>query len=69
MAKRPVEPLEVLVALPARRLPEKPTHLPEEQWLAEKLRAGEGEAGWLILPDGRPIVPEALGRTSASQAH
>ncbi|XP_070252863.1 uncharacterized protein [Myotis yumanensis] len=67
--KRPVGPLEVLVALPARRLPEKPTYLPEEQRLAEKLRARKGEAGWLILPDGRPIVPEALGRTVASQTH
>lgn len=69
MAKRPVGPLDVLVALPAQRLPEKPTHLPEEQRLAEKLRAREGEAGWLILPDGRLIVPEALWRTIASQTH
>lgn len=42
MAKRPVGPLEVLIALPAQRLPEKPIHLPEKQRLAEKLRAWGG---------------------------
>ncbi|XP_014401619.1 PREDICTED: uncharacterized protein LOC102245440 [Myotis brandtii] len=69
VAKRPVGPLEVLLAIPPRELPQKPTYNPEEKHLAERLRAKDAPSGWLVLPDGRPLVPEVLGRTITMQTH
>ncbi|KAK1346710.1 hypothetical protein QTO34_000570 [Cnephaeus nilssonii] len=68
-AKRPVGPLEVLAAILTQNLEPNPRYTPEEEDTARRLQAKETTNGWLQLPDGRPLVPEALGRTIASQTH
>lgn len=62
-------PLKILVTVPDSDLPLSPTYTELEQKCAEQKQATQEENGWWILPDGRLLVPEALGQTLITCLH
>ena len=61
-ARKPVGPINVLLALPLRVLTDSPVYTQEEVKLYSKLGGKERSSRWVELLDGRIFIPEALGR-------
>jgi len=53
----------------AKEAVQKPVGPLQEKVLAEQKQATRGPNAWSTLPDGRLLVPEALGRTLVAQLH
>ncbi|KAM7121580.1 uncharacterized protein WM277_019724 [Molossus nigricans] len=56
-----VKPIEILPALPLRELPSSPSYNEEELNLGKKLNCSTEKGNWHQLPDGRLLLPKALG--------
>ncbi|XP_011382200.2 uncharacterized protein LOC105308119, partial [Pteropus vampyrus] len=68
-ARKPVGPIDILPVLPPRTLSDSPVYTPGELELCSKLKGVEGPTGWIHLPDGRTLVPGALGQELVSLVH
>ncbi|KAM7135463.1 uncharacterized protein WM277_015429 [Molossus nigricans] len=56
-----VKPIEILPALPLWELPSSPSYNEEELHLGRKLNCSTEKGNWHRLPDGRLLLPKALG--------
>ncbi|XP_045383559.1 protein NYNRIN-like [Lemur catta] len=68
-ARKPVGPLHILPVLPERLLPPSPVYSEGELELGRTLGATTDPGGWKILPSGRTLVPQHLGRRLIEQIH
>ena len=68
-ARKPVGPIDILLALSPRVLTNTPTYTSGEVELCNKLGGKEESTGWVRLPDGHIVVPEALSRDLIIQVH
>ncbi|KAK1338521.1 hypothetical protein QTO34_001638 [Cnephaeus nilssonii] len=68
-APKPVGPLHILLALPAKVFEETPVYLETDNELGKRLEVKEASGGWRELPDTRLFIPEALGGSSFLSTH
>lgn len=69
IAIRPVGPLDILNLKLLQTLPKSPTYATEEHQTFLTQGAQPQRSGWLQTSDGRPCLPQALGRQLITQLH